>query len=451
MVCVATETRMSTKRNGENIVRETTRLDPVGQQGRTPASEPDNDEPAAPPRRFPLFLSTLFTANFAVYLIWGSVLSLLMATQIQEIDPAAKVANLALVSGLGAAVSAVVQPVWGMVSDRLRTRIGKRSPILLLGGLLGGFALILLGLSNTILWISVSWCAVQLFVNMALALQAVIPDRVPRRLRGTTSTIMGLGLMGGTLIGSFYGAAFIASDSLMTGYVILAGLLLLAMVVFVLVNPEASNKEEPREPFHIGQALRDLWISPTRYPDFWWTFAARFMLMLGFFGVNLYLLYIMQDYVGMGAQASSAVPMVSLALLGGSALSIIVCGPWSDRAGRRKPFVAVSSLIVACGVVIPFFIPTFTGMLLFGLVVGLGYGCYQAVDNALITEVLPTSKDAGKDLGIANISAVLPQVMAPALAGVIVTVTGGYQGLFIISSVVAVVGGLLVFPIRKVR
>lgn len=410
------------------------------------------DEPTAPPRRFPLFLTTLLTGNLAIFLIWGSVLSLLMSTQIERIDPSAKVGNLALVSMIGAMVSVVFQPTWGMVSDRLRTRIGRRAPVLILGGVLGGFSLILLGISNSLLWITLSWCAVQLFVNMAQApLQAVIPDRVPRRLRGTTSTIMGLGLMGGSLAGSFYGAAFVTSNAIVAGYAVLAGILLLAMVLFVLVNPEASNRNVPREPFRIGAVLAGFWVSPRKHPDFFWTFTARFTLMLAYFGVSLYQLYIMQDYIGLGSGAAAAVPMVAMASLAGSVITMLICGPWSDRIGRRKPFVLVSSLILGIGLLVPFFVPTLTGMLLYGAISGLGFGCYMAVDTALFTEVLPKGEDAGKDLGIANIASALPQVLAPAIAGAVIALTGGFQGLFLIALVLAVVGALCIIPIRKVR
>ncbi|HEY0258389.1 MAG TPA: MFS transporter [Lacisediminihabitans sp.] len=421
--------------------------------GQTPdGAKTENGFSARRPRRFALLLTTLLTGNMAISLVWGSVLSLLMSTQIERIDPASKVANLALVSAVGAAVSVVVQPIWGTLSDRTRTRIGKRSPFLILGGLLGGFALILLGTSNALIWIALSWCAVQLFVNMSQApLQAVIPDRVPARLRGTTSTVMGLGMVVGSLIGSFYGAAFIAANALMAGYVVLAGILLLTMVLFVLVNPESSNREEPRDAFRFGRFLRGFWINPLRHPDFFWAFMARMTLLLGYFGVALYQLYILQDYIGLGTGAAAVVPIIAVASLGGSVVSMLICGPLSDRIGRRKPFVFISTLVLGIALLIPFALPTSAGMVLFGLVSGFGVGCYTAVDNALITEVLPKQENAGKDLGIANIANAVPQIAAPAIAGLIVTLTGGYQGLFLVALVLTVVGALCVIPIRKVR
>ena len=42
---------------------------------------------------------------------------------------------------------------------------------------------------------------------------------------------------------------------------------------------------------------------------------------------------------------------------------------------------------------------------------------FQAVDTALMSEVLPSAKSFAKDLGVVNIAATLPQTLAPAVAG----------------------------------
>ena len=56
------------------------------------------------------------------------------------------------------------------------------------------------------------------------------------------------------------------------------------------------------------------------------------------------------------------------------------------------------------------------------VVLGAGFGVYQAVDFALITQVLPAAGERAKDLGVINIAAALPQVLAPAIAGLVLEV-----------------------------
>jgi MFS family permease len=51
------------------------------------------------------------------------------------------------------------------------------------------------------------------------------------------------------------------------------------------------------------------------------------------------------------------------------------------------------------------------------LMFSAAYGAYGAVDWALALQVLPSGRDAGKDMGIWHVSMVLPQMLGPAMAG----------------------------------
>ena len=68
-----------------------------------------------------------------------------------------------------------------------------------------------------------------------------------------------------------------------------------------------------------------------------------------------------------------------------------------------------------------------------------------------MTEVLPTAEDSGRDLGVINIAASLPQVFSPAIAGALVSTALGYPGLYLLSAVATLVGALAVGRIRSVR
>jgi MFS family permease len=81
---------------------------------------------------------------------------------------------------------------------------------------------------------------------------------------------------------------------------------------------------------------------------------------------------------------------------------------------------------------------------------GLGFGVYLSVDQALITQVLPADQDRARDLGIINIANSAPQVLGPALAFPIVSYLGGYPALYVIVAAVTVLGSVLVTRIRSV-
>jgi len=85
------------------------------------------------------------------------------------------------------------------------------------------------------------------------------------------------------------------------------------------------------------------------------------------------------------------------------------------------------------------------------VLLGLGFGTYSAVDLALLTQVLPTAADRARDLGVLNIASSLPQVVAPVVAGALVTGAGGYPLLYTVAAGVGVIGAVLVYRIRSVR
>jgi MFS family permease len=94
--------------------------------------------------------------------------------------------------------------------------------------------------------------------------------------------------------------------------------------------------------------------------------------------------------------------------------------------------------------------PTWPVAMVAAAVLGGGYGIYLAVDAALITQVLPTATGRAKDLGIINIANSAPQVLAPALAGPIVTNLGGYPVLYGLTALVTLLGGVLIHRVRSV-
>ena len=106
--------------------------------------------------------------------------------------------------------------------------------------------------------------------------------------------------------------------------------------------------------------------------------------------------------------------------------------------------------MISLGFLLPWFWQDVTAWIIMTFIAGFGFGMFQAVDTALISEVLPSAKSFAKDLGVVNIAATLPQTLAPGVAGAIVLVFG-YQGLFPVAIVLGILGALAIWPIRSVR
>ena len=95
------------------------------------------------------------------------------------------------------------------------------------------------------------------------------------------------------------------------------------------------------------------------------------------------------------------------------------------------------------------FVETWDASLIAAVLFGLGFGAYLAVDQALITQVLPAARDRAKDLGIINIAIVGPSTIGPAIAAPI-TAEIGYPALFGTTAIVAVLASVLVWRIKSV-
>ncbi|MFF4319576.1 MFS transporter [Streptomyces sp. NPDC001568] len=407
-------------------------------------ADPSPGPGAAPPPGRGL-LPLLLLGNTAMYALYIGVAGILLALQVEQVDPANKVANFGLIAGVSAIFATVFNPVAGALSDRS----GRRDPWILGGGLAAVPAMFLLGLADTILLITIAWCLGQAVMNVyQAAITSVVPDRVPMTARGKASAAVGLGLPFGSTVGALVGAAF--SDDYRTGYLVFGAVVAGAAVLFTACGRE--RRLPARAPMPVRSQLA-AFTHALRDHDFRWAFIGRALLVLGYFAVSGYQLYILQDHTvlpdGLEPEAAVAVlmPVTSVAMV----VSTVVGGYLSDRFDRRKLFVGASALLSAIALVIPAVSASWSAMLAFAVVNGLAFGCYMAVDTALVTMVLPKAEDAARDMGVLNIANAGPQIVAPFVASVVVSLTGGYTALFVVAAVLAVAGALAVRPIRGVR
>jgi MFS family permease len=132
-------------------------------------------------------------------------------------------------------------------------------------------------------------------------------------------------------------------------------------------------------------------------------------------------------------------------------IASLVSGRLSDSLGRRKPFVVFAAVLQAVAALMLALIPSFPVTLAAGALLGLGYGAFLSVDQALATQVLPDPADRGKDLGVMNIASAVPQAVAPLLGAWVVAYLGGFIGLFMLSGLIALLGAATITPIRKVQ
>jgi MFS family permease len=430
-------------------------LDPASEiaaTGTIRSTAPSPGEPAASPPANRRLLPSLLVASLTLFATYGGLIAILLPSQILLIDEAGKVGNLAVVTTISFVFTLFAQPIVGALSDRTRSRLGRRAPWMVLGAIVGGIFLFGLGSLTEIVWIAVFWTIIQVALNFFQApLTAITADRFPRSQRGGASAMIGLGTQLGMTVGIMLAGAFAAQVGI--GYSAFGAAVIVVSVLFALVNRDWSSKDASVEPFRWSAFFRGFWISPRRHPDFAWAFAARFLLILGYFVVSAYQLYMLTDYIGLElAEAQGAVVTLTLVAFIPTLIAIALSGWWSDKVGRRKVFIYAASVVMIAGLAMPLIQPNMTGMILMAIVNGVGFGLYMSVDAALMTEVLPNEGvSAGKDLGILNVATNVPQALSPAIGGVIITSLGGYPMLFVFAIVFVVLAAIATAPIKGVR
>ena len=434
---------MTTTSDSESAMLEPTVLSPEGH-------DPNSTQRVKIRGRLLRLTYTMLFATGAMSIANGAVGGLLLPLQIQEYDAANKVALLAVASTLGAIAGLVMQPVAGMLSDRSRSRFGRRAPWMLFGALFAALSLIGMALANSVATIIIGVVCFGIAIHFISGpLSAVLPDRVPRGVRGVVSAVIGLATLIGSVAGQIVGSALSANISI--AYLVIAGLILVSIVVFVVFSPDTSNRDVPRDRFSLSQVLHTFWVNPRKHPDFFWGFLGRLLIFGGYYLVQNYALYLLQDYIGLGDDAVKFLPLIGVISIVTVLIVSPIAGALSDRIGRRKPIVLAAGLFMAVSLLVPWMMPSVTGIIIYAVVSAIGFGGYMSVDAALMSEVLPSQKHFGKDLGVLNIAMSLPQVITPGLAGFIILNAGGYAALFPVAFVFSIVGALTIFGIKSVK
>ncbi|MFD6971055.1 MULTISPECIES: MFS transporter [unclassified Streptomyces] len=410
-------------------------------------------DPTVPPIPEPArqrgLLPLLLVANSALMAVYMGVGSVLLPTQIAAIAPDDKVAVLGLIGGISAIFATAFNPIAGALSDRS----GRRNPWILGGALASLAGLAFLGNVTTALLVGIGWCLIQATMNVyQAAVTAIVPDRVAATRRGTASALVGLGLPIGGTVGVLVASQ--TAEHLRTGYLVLGAIVAVSALLLTgfcrdipRTGPAADAPAAPK------RAQLAAFLSALANHDFRWAFIGRALMVLGYFSVIGYQLYILGDHIALpaGLTPPAAMAVLTPVSMVAMAVSTVLGGLLSDRWNRRKVFVGVSAALAGLVMVVPVVSPTWTGMLVFSALNGLAFGCFMAVDTALVTLVLPRAEDAARDMGVLNIANAGPQIIAPFVASAIVTALGGYTPLFLAGGVLSLIGALAILPIRSVR
>lgn len=389
--------------------------------------------------------------------IWMAQLTPIQLLLPQEVDALAggddwtqSVVAFGIISAIAGACALIVFPLTGALSDRTTSRFGRRKPWILAGTLLFAASLVALGLQTTLVGIGITWSlAISGFCMASAGITAMIADQVPVDQRGFVSAWVSAPQAIGTVLG--LALVLILGVGLLGGYILVAGLLIVLVLPFVLGVRDEALPRILRPPFRPGMLVTGLWISPRQHPDFAWTLVSRVLVSIGNALGTTLLLYFILYGLGRTETAEDDLLLLTAVYLVFFTASALGFGRVSDRFGQRKPFVYVAAYLQALAALLLAVVPDYTIAMVAAAFLGIGYGSFMAVDQALATQVLPDQHTRGKDLGIMNVALAVPQAVAPLLGALLVAAAGGFTALFIAAAIAATLGGLAVLPVRSVR
>jgi MFS family permease len=388
---------------------------------------------------------------------------------------------LAVLEGIGSLMAVVWQPVIGAVSDRTRSRWGRRRPFIVIGTVGDVIFLVGLALSGSYWLVVIFYFLLQTASNTAQGpYQGLMPDVVPVAQRGTASGYYGISNVVGLLAGTI-GAGFILMHAgRLVAILSICGLLLATMLPTVLLIPDRAQPIS--EQFTgVRQALRATFARPLQYPAFLWLMASRLLILMGLVGVQSFVFFYFSNVFFEGnrrATIAASYTLLGLVIICAFAVALPAARA-SDRFGRR-PFILVGGLLGAAGVLLLVFsnyellpprlvepisdalkVPDLAAQAtLVGILIGIGYGLFFSVDWAFIQDVIPAD-EAGLFMGFSNIATAGSGIIARFVGGFLLDpfnagprifgLPGGFPVIFVVFSAWLLIGALLILKVPEKR
>lgn len=359
---------------------------------------------------------------------------------------------IGLLSNERALVAAIAQPIVGRMSDRTRTRLGRRRPFFLVGIPAISIALALLALHPPF-WIMLGIMTIAaFFLWVALdPYNAMLADIFPPAHRGKVGGILGLSQMLGSIVFLLFAISFWESNEpLVFGVTIAVLLLSFGFTFFTVKEPPLNSRAEER-------AERPAKLTPMAYIRELLAYkeAAKYTLALAFFwigngGATPFLTLFGTHALGAN---SSEVFFLPLAFVITTAIFAVPAGFLADRIGRKR-VLTIGLFIFGVGAIIGSQSTDLIQGTIALAVIGIGNAGIGTMLIPLLADLIPRSRTA-ELIGISSAVTSFAQPVGSVLAGGIVSLATGPLGLsdayrwsFIFAGVMIVLGGLLLQRVR---
>ncbi|RSM44256.1 MFS transporter [Amycolatopsis balhimycina DSM 5908] len=429
------------------------------QQSAVPPSPPAAAPTPAPalPKVSARYIWLMALAQFGVFLAFITPLGISLSVKVAQLAPGHE-EYLGYITGAGAGTVLLFGPLLGVLSDRTRSKLGRRRPFMIGGMLLGVVSLVVMATAPSVFVLGFGWVLAQLGWGQVLgALTNSQADRLPEEQRGKVAGLVGFATLIAPVGGVVLASQFVGDALLL--FLVPGSVGVVLVTLFVCLIHEQDSRTLPHgAPLTARSLAAKYTFKPRRYPDYSWNWLSRFLFYFGLTLNTTFVAFFLAARLGVSV-AEVAGTVAALAGLGVLATSAGALGGGflSDKLRRRRVFVLVAGAVFALGAVVMAFASSVPLLFAGSLTTSVGLGMFSAVDQALALDVLPEREtEAGRFMGIMGFATSIPQSVAPLIAPVFLTIgataTGkNYTLLFIVAAACTVLSGLAVQRVKSVR
>ncbi len=338
-------------------------------------------------------------------------------------------------------------PLFGSLSDRTHTRLGKRTPYILLGTLVVADALAIMPFAEQMknFWLFFG-CLLVLLLAMSTYRSpavALMPDLTPKPLRSKANAIINLmGALGGIYAlgmimvlckketGSGGESSFVIGQSFVGIFIAIAIFMVVTVTLLLLTIHENKMsadlpKEEPQE----EEAQKQTGSKMPRdvYKSLLFILLSVFLWYMAYNAVTTAFSRYCYDLLGADPSTSSSYLMAATIV---ATISYVPLGFLSSKLGRKRTIlIGVTIMTICYGIAFFLTHASFLMYLLFGLV-GIGWAAINVNSFPMVVE-LSSAGDVGKYTGYYYTASMAAQILTPLLSGLLIDKLGfGYRVLF---------------------
>ncbi len=332
-------------------------------------------------------------------------------------------------------------PIFGILSDRTKTRYGRRIPYIVLGMFVAAIifpliavAYILNSLAGVIIMMLLVLIVMNVYRNPAVAL---MPDVTPKPLRSKANGI--INLIG--YVGAIIGAALVlvfgeaVDDPILSilPFLIVSGVMLVAMIILFIKIKENKIVEATREDMEVGETLSETLgtidenvpLSKLDKKNMLYILIAVFLWFSAFNAIETFLSSYSETVLGDVRLAGT----ITIILVVSSMIAFIPSGLLAGVIGRK--FSIVSGLLtMGVGLTLCLIANEANVVFFLGISMsGIGWAMINVNSYPMMVE-MSHRNNVGKYTGYYYTSSMLAQSFTPIVAGAFILLIGTFQVLF---------------------